>query len=294
MNIPKAFFDPHEVLGPDEHRAMSLRLLGEAERDLEARDRRSASRSAWAAVVHELSAIAEQRGWNHEHEFFDIGHYLAKEYERRELSDGIFLVEGEATNYFDIEKYTSEIRREIAHARQLIADLEDLRQSPMRPYTIEDSDEQRTVHNLTGATYPVGTTREHGFVNETHLRERSSMWDRSRPDEVMADGITPIESNTTLEIDYDADQDILTLEGTAIETISPYDAEIAPRRAVRVYSECDGWATHVVLCGAAELLRDLLQAGESVSMTVETKEGPPATPAGCAGSTTRDGGDVAS
>ena len=62
MNIPKAFFDPREVLGPDEHRAMSLRLLDEAERDLEARERRRASRSAWAAVVHELSAIAEQRG----------------------------------------------------------------------------------------------------------------------------------------------------------------------------------------------------------------------------------------
>ena len=294
MTISKAFFDPHEVLGPDEHRAMSLRLLDEAERDLEARDRRCASWRTWEAVVHELSAIAEQRGWNHEHKFSGIGCYLAKEYDRRELSDGIFLVEGEATNYFDIEKFTSQIRCEIAHARQLIADLEDLRQSPMRPYTIEDSDEQRTVHNLTGTTYPVGTTREHGFVNETRLRERSSMWDRSRPDEVVTGGISPLESKTTLQIDYDADQDILTLEGAAIETISPYDAEIAPRHAVRVYSECDGWATHVVLCGAAELLRDLLQAGENVSMTVETKEGPPATPAGCAGSTTRDGGDMAS
>ena len=94
MNILKAFFDPHEVLGPDEHRAMSLRLLGEAERELEARERRRASWRAWAAVVHQLSAIAEQRGWNHEHEFFDIGGYLGKEYELPELTPRLMGAEG--------------------------------------------------------------------------------------------------------------------------------------------------------------------------------------------------------
>ncbi len=154
--------------------------------------------------------------------------------------------------------------------------MEALRQCPMESYTIEDRCDQTLVCNLTGATYPMGTTMEHGFVNETHLRERSSMWGRHRPDEVVVEGISPLESRTTLGIGYDADHDILTLEGTAIETISPYDADIAPRQAVRVYSDCDGVVSHVVLCGAAGLLRDLFQAGENVSMAVETTEEPPA------------------
>ena len=65
--------------------------------------------------------------------------------------------------------------------------MEALRQCPMGSYTIEDRCDQTLVCNLTGATYPMGTTMEHGCVNETHLRERSSMWGRHRPDEVVVE-----------------------------------------------------------------------------------------------------------
>ena len=195
---------------------MSLRFLDEAGGELEVRRRRQAQENLWVAIVHQLSAIAEQRGWNHEHEFFDIGRYLEKEYNLRELVPRLSLVEGDYVNFFGIEEFTSEIRREIARARQLIAGLENLRQCPMRPYTIEDRCDRAIVYNLTGATYPVGTTREHGFVNETRLRERSSMWGLSR-EEVVVEGISSAERKTTLGIGYDAHQDILTLEGAAIE-----------------------------------------------------------------------------
>ena len=276
MSVSRHVFDPDEVLSPEQHQQMSIRLLQEADHLLESRERRLPSRCAWAAVVHQLLAIAEQRGWNHEHEFREIGRYLEKEYDLPTLGPCLSKAQWAelANDYIEVEKYTPQIRKEIANARALVADLEDLRRRPMGPYTIEDDNDQSLVHLLTGVTHPLGTTREHGFMNEARLQERSRLWGLHQPSELMANELSSVDSRTTLELDYDADQDILTLEGTAIESITAYDADIPPRQAVRVYSDEDGVVSHVVVCGAAALLRDVLQAGQNVFMTMEMMKGP--------------------
>ena len=57
MYIPENLYDPDEVLGPDEHRAMSLRLLDKAERELEERrewEERHYSRDKLKRIRHTL------------------------------------------------------------------------------------------------------------------------------------------------------------------------------------------------------------------------------------------------
>ena len=80
-------------------------------------------------------------------------------------------------------------REALADTRQLVADLEEPRQRPMRPFTIRDNEEISIVRSLTGEEYPVGTTGE-GFMNEGRLAVRSSLWDQNRPDNSTGDAST--------------------------------------------------------------------------------------------------------
>ena len=53
--------------GPIEsHEVHSLRLIGQAQEELEDGDRLQASEKAWGAVAHILKAIAKRRGWRYE------------------------------------------------------------------------------------------------------------------------------------------------------------------------------------------------------------------------------------
>ena len=126
-------FDPDEVLSPDQHRTMSLKLLDGAEGELEERRRSQAQEKLWIAVAHQLSAIAEQRGWKHEYQFHDIGRCLQKEYGVPELMSRIVLAEWYYSNFFGVVESTGEIRRAIAQTRELVDELEELRQRPMHP-----------------------------------------------------------------------------------------------------------------------------------------------------------------
>ena len=60
-----------------------------------------------------------------------------------------------------------------------------------------------------------------------------------------------------------------------------------------VYSDEDGVVSHVILCGAAELLCDVLRSGKNVSMTAETREGHRLLLRCGAKPTTRNGRDLA-
>ena len=160
---------------------MALRFLDHADRELARGRRLQASEKIWGAVAQQLSAIAEQRGWGHEHhhEYSDMIRYLAKEYNQPDLPDRLKIAEWYHANFYQNTAHTTEIRKGIADARQLVADLEDLRQRPMRPVTIENGSDRAVIYNLTGVTHKVGTKSEDGFTNERLTRLRSRWGQRS-------------------------------------------------------------------------------------------------------------------
>ena len=68
MYIPEKLYDPDEVLGPDEHRAMSLRLLDKAEREIEERrewEERHYSRDKLKRIRHMLLRDHARREYRH-------------------------------------------------------------------------------------------------------------------------------------------------------------------------------------------------------------------------------------
>ena len=64
---------------------------------------------------------------------------------------------------------------------------EDLRQRPMRPFTITDSEERGIARGLSVEEYAVGTTRS---IHEGRLWVRSSLVGRNRSDNPEGDSFT--------------------------------------------------------------------------------------------------------
>ena len=189
---PEELTNPGDEQSPDDHRQMSLRFLDHADRELKARRRLQASEKTWGAITHQLSAIAEHRGWLHEShgQFLEIARYLEKEYGSEGLLDRVKLAEANHVNFYHNRQPSPEIRRNIEQARRLVDDLEGLRQQSPRPYTIENSTDAATVYRLTGRNYQgsIPVTEQRGFINEARLMERSSKWGQHPPDTPEGEG----------------------------------------------------------------------------------------------------------
>ena len=172
---------PATVHSPDSHRAMALRFLTHAGSQLRRGHRLQASEKVWGAVAHQLKAIAEQRGWQHDGHanFYDIASYLAKEYGQRDLVARVASVDqAQHRNYYKNNLLPRDIEAGLDVAKELVADLETLRQSPPRPYTISDKHDSDLVKRLSGDRYPTGTTSSDAFTNPDRLAERTTLWGR--------------------------------------------------------------------------------------------------------------------
>ena len=182
---PDTLPNPHRVQSPEEHRAMSQRFLVHAQRELNARRRLQASEKIWGAVAHQLAAVAEQRGWMHQthNQFRDAIHYLAKEHGRRDLVDNFSSLEGFHSNFYSNAQTSPEIQEGIEDATRYVADLEAIRQAPMRPFTIDSRRDQGIVRRLTGRAPSLQETRPQGFRDEANLRRRRTEWGQGEPDD---------------------------------------------------------------------------------------------------------------
>lgn len=176
--------NPHRAQSPAQHREMSQRFLVHAEHELAAKHRLQASEKIWGAIAHQYAAIAEQRGWYHEqHERFkDMARYLDKEQERTDLLLTLRGFESFHRNFYRNDMPSGDIRQGIAQARAYVEELEALRRSGPRPYTVESEHDQRTIENLTRIKPAMLETSERGFNNPRHLRRRRVQWGKGPTD----------------------------------------------------------------------------------------------------------------
>ena len=140
-------------LGVDEHTQISRRFLEHARIELAQGDRLQAGEKVWGAAAHALKAVGKQRGWNHDKHshIFDIGEHLGREFDKEELFDR-YLARADYVhrNFYENDRSELSIGYAIADVERLVDELEIIRNSPPRPFTVSDDGDRIRLGRLLG------------------------------------------------------------------------------------------------------------------------------------------------
>ncbi len=161
-------------LSVEEHAQISRRFLGYARIELEKGDRLQAAEKVWGAAAHALKAVGKQRGWNHakHSSIFDIGEHLGREFDKEELFDR-YLARADYVhrNFYENDRSESSIRYALTDVENLVEELETIRNSPPRPFTVKDNEDRIRLGRLLGlrreARPPIGDYSPVGY-SQTH------------------------------------------------------------------------------------------------------------------------------
>ena len=136
-----------------DRRAISMRFLSEAARELQGGSRLQAGEKAWGAIVHHLKAIAQERGWNHHsHQLIrSISQQIVAEFQDVELADEVFEVYHKGhENFYENQRGFDDLREVIRAAESALPKLAALQDAPPRPFTITSNNQLRRLMALTG------------------------------------------------------------------------------------------------------------------------------------------------
>ena len=160
----------------DDHARISRRFMKHAWEQLDVGNRLQASEKAWGATNHALKAIAVQRGWRHDDRglAFAIAGQLASEFDRSDFRVSLTTVNGLHSNFYANQQDAEDIRNVLGVVEQFVADLEEVRQSPPRPFTVTTNPEQNRLQNLLGRRVPMNSHSEVGFAKTPRRRNSSS------------------------------------------------------------------------------------------------------------------------
>ena len=137
----------------DDRRAISMRFLSEAARELQGGSRLQAGEKAWGAIAHHLKAIGEQRGWRHKsHRQIEyIGRQIVAELQDIELGEAFSDVYYKGhQNLYENQRGYDDLREVIRAAESALPKLAALQDAPPRPFTIESNNQLRRLMALTG------------------------------------------------------------------------------------------------------------------------------------------------
>ena len=161
-------------LGVEGHVQMSRRFLEHARIQLEEGDRVQAGEKIWGAAAHALKSVGEQRGWIHDRHpnIFDIGEHLGREFDKEELFDR-YLARADYVhrNFYDNDRSELSVRYALADVGALLNELETIRNSDPRPYTVRDDGDRIRLGRLLGLSRgdrpPIGDSSPVGY-SQTH------------------------------------------------------------------------------------------------------------------------------
>ncbi len=136
----------------DRYLEISALSLRQAQEELEIRkDYAQACDKVWRAVAEALKAGAVLRGWNHKsHPLLrDIATQLYMEFGRRQVIDLFGVLENAHTNFYEHRFDRDEVQLHLDRGRELVAELETIRQSPQRRFTPANREQERRLERLT-------------------------------------------------------------------------------------------------------------------------------------------------
>ena len=148
-----------------QHAAISRRFLEQAREELAREDRLQASEKSWGAAAHALKAVAEQRGWNHNHHALvvAVAEQMAEEFGRPEFNSLIGIAQSMHMNFYENHRGLNAVRQALDDIEGFVDQLEQLRTMPPQPYVIRDSDARSRLRGLTGLRLEVGDQSPIGF-----------------------------------------------------------------------------------------------------------------------------------
>ena len=161
-------------LGVEGHAQMSRRFLEHARDELTKGDRIQAAEKVWGAAAHALKAVGEQRGWLHDRHpnIFDIGEHLGLEFGQfDQFSRYLAQAEYMHRNFYLNGWSEAAVKAALNDVETFVNELERIRSSPPRPFTIRDEGDRIRLGRLLGLTRserppigdysPVGYSRTH-------------------------------------------------------------------------------------------------------------------------------------
>ena len=161
----------------ESHTAMSRRFIDHARDELEKGDRLQASEKLWGACAHALKAIAIQRGWSHtkHRDIHSIAIQIGNEFGRPDFETKIRIANSFHENFYENVEEEDSIRRAIDQVEDFMADLDVVRASAPRPFTIANESDRNRVGQLLGLRRSerpeIGAHSEVGFSKNHQNQE---------------------------------------------------------------------------------------------------------------------------
>ena len=137
-------------------------LIRQAEAEFEQGDLVQASEKAWGAVATAVKSIAQQRGWNHKHHRLTnaaMGQ-IATEFGRPHLHDLFDTAESMHNNFYENTWTEDRVDRGLERVKRLLAELEELRRQPPRPFPFTSNRQRERWRELTRETPLEGDEEE--------------------------------------------------------------------------------------------------------------------------------------
>lgn len=131
---------------------ISRRFIQHARDELQRGNRLQASEKTWGSLAQAFKAIAQERGWQHEHHglIVDVGRQIGREYN----DTGILLAVSHGNNmhfnFYDNRDGPEPIEEAITAIERVLPELERLRFEAPRSYTIIDIEDRNRLRRLTG------------------------------------------------------------------------------------------------------------------------------------------------
>ncbi len=139
--------------GAEAHAQISRRFLEHARIQLAQGDRLQAAEKVWGAAAHALKAVGEQRGWIHDKHpnLFDIGEHLGREFGQEARFSG-YLAQAEYMhkNFYQNDRSEIAVQSALADVESLVVELNEIRNSPPRPFTVKDEGDRIRLGRLLG------------------------------------------------------------------------------------------------------------------------------------------------
>ena len=135
------------------HVQLSRRFLEHAREQVVEGDRVQAAEKVRGAAAHALKAVGEQRGWVHDRHpnIFDIGEHLGREFGKSQEFDR-YLARAEFMhrNFYENDRSEASITFALDDVESLVDELERIRNSPPRGFTVRDNDDRIRLGRLLG------------------------------------------------------------------------------------------------------------------------------------------------
>ncbi len=137
----------------EDHVQLSRWFLEHARIEIANGNRLQASEKIWGAAAHALKAIAIQRGWRHRSHgnILDIGEHLGREFDREgPFFNWLNTADAMHQNFYENHRGENAIRFAVNEIERFLDELDMVRTSSPRPFTVDDRDDSERLARLLG------------------------------------------------------------------------------------------------------------------------------------------------